>query len=570
MASFVDLAPMAHAVEKKKVGPRPGSDPITGPAFGSWAGRDLQHLNLPGGSMMQFDLSRLTIGDFRMMRDHYQLNASTSVLTFVLHQIDWGIECDDPSIKEDIEKAIRDRWTQLIRAVAQSFWAGYSPTVIEWANDIDGGQFTIDKFKDLPPEECSVNWKEVDGWAPPGVGRIPPKLKVYDGFKQFAYGRLSSEGLGGGWPIPVDNTFWYPLMMENGDYYGRKLLRPAFPAWFFSNLIHLFSNRYYERFGEPTPVGRAPFDETVTIGGTDYGGADAMKTMLNSLRSRGVVVLPSDRDPLTKEFEYSIEYLESQMRGADFERYMSRLDEEMSLAVFTPVLMFRTADVGSYNLGQQHVKVFMWMLNMLAGDLKLYIQKYIVDRLLYWNYQAKPGTAQWVYRKLGKDEEATVGQIVMEVIRSGRAIPNLGELGTAMGMTMEEVTEIQGQPGDDLDPSVTDSDPEEPNKPKKAPTVVASRPRDLTPAQAAIAGAVRRAHQAHRKGSVPEFGYRKQLEAALMKGGADSRSSKRMADAVHARMNDWIANVLPIGLDPAEFHRCLGNAAKDALQDAVA
>ena len=117
----------------------------------------------------------------------------------------------------------------------------------------------IDKFKDLPPEVCSVNWKSVDGWVPPNEPwRVPPKIKIYDGFKQFHYGRTLGESGAGGtgsWPIPVDNTLWYPLMMENGDFYGRKLLRPAFPAWFFSNLMHLFSNRYYERFGEPTPSG---------------------------------------------------------------------------------------------------------------------------------------------------------------------------------------------------------------------------------------------------------------------------------------------------------------------------
>ena len=51
--------------------------------------------------------------------------------------------------------------------------------------------------------------------------------------------------------------------MENGNYYGRKLLNACFTPWYFSTLIHLFANRYYERFGEPIPIGRAPFDEDV-------------------------------------------------------------------------------------------------------------------------------------------------------------------------------------------------------------------------------------------------------------------------------------------------------------------
>jgi hypothetical protein len=51
------------------------------------------------------------------------------------------------------------------------------------------------------------------------------------------------------------------------------------------------------------------------------------------------------------------------MRGADFERYMTRLDEEMSIGLFTPILLLRTADVGSYNLGQGHMQIYLWMLN---------------------------------------------------------------------------------------------------------------------------------------------------------------------------------------------------------------
>ena len=47
--------------------------PKVGEAFGMWAGRDENFLTLPGGGVLQFDLSKLTLADYRAMRQHYQL-----------------------------------------------------------------------------------------------------------------------------------------------------------------------------------------------------------------------------------------------------------------------------------------------------------------------------------------------------------------------------------------------------------------------------------------------------------------------------------------------------------------
>lgn len=59
-------------------------------------------------------------------------------------------------------------------------------------------------------------------------------------------------------PSLLRTVFWYPMLMEHGDHYGRKLFRPGFPGWFFSILVHLFANRYYERFWRADPLSVAP------------------------------------------------------------------------------------------------------------------------------------------------------------------------------------------------------------------------------------------------------------------------------------------------------------------------
>lgn len=430
MASMELFLPNGTIHDFKKATPPP-----LGEKFGVWSGSQtemLSYMTLPGGGMLMFDLSKLTLQDFRQMRDHYQVGISLWILTFMLHQIDWRIECDDKRIGDAVSENFSLVWTPLIRAMSQAFWAGFSPNVLQWENDISGRRVVLDKVKDLIPEMCSVNWKEVDGYSPPNSP--PPKIQLFDGIKQQ----------GSTWPVPADCSLWYPLLMENGNFSGRKLLRPAFPAWFFSQLIHLFANRYFERFGEPLPVGRYPSTwEGKDANNNPVTGRKVMEDIVTGIRNRSVVVVPSDRNPdasaaAGRSYEWDLEYLESQMRGADFERYMTRLDEEISLALFTPVLLYRTADVGSYNLGDAHFRLFMSMLNALAGDIKHYIDKYVLDRMVDFNFGTKAARARWVPRRLGKDTPETLRAALQGVISQGLATLDLDELSVALGIGVHE------------------------------------------------------------------------------------------------------------------------------------
>lgn len=464
---------------------------------------------LPGGGIVQFDLEQLTLADFREMRNHYQLGASLNVLSFVMHQIDWQIESDVQEHRDFIEEEIREHWTKLIFAIAQSFWAGYSPSAVNYENR--DGYVRIRKIKDLVPEECEVKWDEVQGWAP--YGKPKPKIWRYDGFYQNGY------------EIPVANSFWYPLLSENGDLYGRKLLKPAFPAYFFSNLIHLYANRYFERFGEPLPIGRAPFDDEVQTSDGEYiNGKKAMELVVSQIRNRSVTVLPSDRDPDSGQFEYSIEYLESQMRGADFERYMSRLDEEMSLSLFTPVLLFRTADVGSYNLGEAHMRIFQQMINAISGDIQYYIQKYLIDRLMVANFGENAPRVRWTYRRLGTVDMAVYKEILVEMIRQGAAKIDTEEMGELIGVTVEEQEVLTAPPA--------------------TPAAATDDNFTLAAARTTLQEAVGRAAREVAKGNeIVTFGFRNRFMEALAADGCPDKQATDLADRLYGRVNSWLDGV---------------------------
>lgn len=515
--------------------------PVMGEAFGNWAGR-IEMTSLPGLEAIQFDVTRLTIADFRKMGEHYQINSSLLVLSFMLHQLDWHIKCEDKRIEEQVTANMQMIWTRLVRSMCSAFQFGYSPNVLQWEN---GEKFVeLTKVKDLLHEECRVNWKEVDG---PKVGdAVPHKFKVFDGIYQWGYGE-----------IPVENAFWYPLLMQYGDMGGRKLLRTAFQPWFFSSLIHLYQNRYFERFGEPVPIGRAPYDDKITIGGKEYSGADLMTTILGMIRNRSAVVLPNDTTrngtSTTDRYDYSVEYLESQMRGADFERYLTRLDEEMSLALFTPLLLLRTADAGGFNQGVAHTQVYLWMLNAIAEDWKEYIDKYIIRPMATYNFGPKAKLPTIHFRKLGTAQQETIRAIIQALIQKDKIMPDIEELGQHAGLDLREINILSGNdPEDNPDEPEKDERVGRPEKLKPNGEKGVDNPRQTTKQiTQRIAAQVNRAYRENKfgPGFAPTAGFARQLSDSLESiGHADAEGAAMafvadveaaIADAAALGVSDW-------------------------------
>ncbi|AKJ71693.1 hypothetical protein TIN2_3 [Tsukamurella phage TIN2] len=527
------LGPNGQPIESYKKSDKVGK-PVVGDAFADWGGLNRDFMHLPGGGVIGFDTSKLKISDFRRMREHYQIGSSLHVLTFMLHQLDWHIECDDKKVEQWCTYNLELIWTRLIRAMSTAFAFGFSANAVEWENDVNEGKLRLNKIKDLVPEECEVSWKYVDSALKTGTQQVSaPKIPIFDGIQRR----------GTNYKVPVENSLWYPLLMENGNHRGRQLLRTAFQPWFFSTLIHLYQNKYFERFGEPVPIGRAPYNDKVTVGDKSVYGYDLMATILSNIRSRSAVVLPNtrSREGLNDqpEFDYQVEYLESQMRGADFERYLTRLDEEMSLALFTPLLLLRTADGGGFNQGIAHTQVYLWMLNAVAGDMAEYIDKYILRYMAVYNFGANAKLPRIRFRKLGVAQQETMRAVVQAMIGKGTVKPNVQELGQHIGLTLEEIEEVTE---DETDINGLEEDDTEDNGNKDGRVGRDERLKDqdgIKPGSTTKAISSRIGEQitrAFRRGDLTDWnpapGFRRQLVAELQANGhTDARGAASRFDA---------------------------------------
>lgn len=551
------LGPNGRPINEWAAGRPKNPKPVTGDAFADWGGISKNFLNLPGGGVIGFDTSRLTFKDFRRMREHYQIGSSLHVLTFMLHQLDWKLECEDKKVADWCTENLSQIWTRVMRAMSTAFVFGFSANAVEWENDSGSGKLRINKIKDLVPEECEVRWKYVDS-ALKQENTIPPKVPIFDGI-----GRMGTS-----YYVPVENSLWYPLLMENGNYRGRQLLRTAFQPWFFSTLIHLYQNKYFERFGEPVPIGRAPYNDKVTMNDKTVYGYDLMATILSNIRSRSAVILPNSRskEGMTDqpEFDYQVEYLESAMRGADFERYLTRLDEEMSLALFTPLLLLRTADAGGFNQGIAHTQVYQWMLNAVAEDIAEYINNYLLKYMAIYNFGLRAKLPRIKFRKLGVAQQETLRAIVQAMLGKGTIKPDYDELGQHIGLKLEEIEVITdplpgGGAGDEnpvTNPVGSRGDEDNGNTDPRVGRPERTKDEDLKPGSTTkqitgrIADQIRRAwRQGGLDDWLPAPGFRRQLTAELQANGhTDARTAATRFDATvigvvgeAARHGSWLS-----------------------------
>lgn len=383
---------------------------------------------LPTGQVLYKNLDDLTIGDYYYMKDDYQISACLNSITLTLKGIDWSIECKDKKIKDFVTENLKEIWSETIDGLSQAFWAGYSPMVkifkIEGKGEFKG-LYKIKQVKDLPPANCEVLLDDQTGE-----------------FQGFKYNDKEVES---------QYAFWYAFKMQHGNYYGTHLLKSAYVPYFFSQIIHMFANRYFERFGEPIVIGRYPSEEKSIspISGLVEESSATMNTIVSRIRNHSSLVLSSnklkdDDGKISETYEWDVQYLESQMRGADFERYLARLDAEKSKAIFVPQpeLLLSAGKVGSTNLGIEQKETFLMFLNSVAQDAKKFIQKYIVDKMVEYNFGIG-AKADLTFESLGKLSESTLRAIITSEIKAGNSRVDVEDLADKLGIKLFEVGELE-------------------------------------------------------------------------------------------------------------------------------
>lgn len=369
---------------------------------------------------VKYNANSISLETYRKMSKHYQVKAAVKTIGFSLQQIDWFIKADNETVRNVSTIAVEKIWNRLIRAISKSFVYGFSPCVkILTMEKINGKDYIVYKnIKDLKPSDCTV---KVDKWG------------NYDGF-YYRKGEPLLEK-----EVAPEYSFWYTNDMEDGNLYGQSLLEGIYKPWWFSEKLHHFANRYYERFGEPLVTGRYPSGgKAKDTSGTLKGADEAMKVIVEGIKNHSSVTIPSDKDE-KGNFLYDLSYLESQMRGYDFENYFKRLDMEIFRGILIPSLMFGGESGGSYALGSAQMSSFYVNLMGIMDNVVDYVNLYILPQIVELNFE-KNRKAKFTYQPLSADAKKNIQEMIMQIIKAGKAKPDLSQLEERSGFKLSEDT----------------------------------------------------------------------------------------------------------------------------------
>lgn len=369
-----------------------------------------------------YNQDNIALDTYDKIARHYQVKACLNIIRYSLQQIDWHIASDDEEVRKVLTYALEKIWNQLMTISYKSLKYGFSPSVKVFdTEEIDGKTYIIyKKLKDLRVKDCLV---------------VVDDFGNFDGF-WYRRGSMFEK------QISTQYAFWYVHNKENNNHYGNPMIRDVYKSWYYSEKIHSFANRYYERFGEPLVVGRAPGGNARV---KDSSGAvttsqNLMARIIDGIRNHSSVQLPSEKDDQGKDYLYDIKYLESQMRGFDFENYMQRLDMEMVRGLLVPAMMFQDAERGSYALGSAQIEAFYTNLMGMMDNIKEFVEAYLFPQLLAYNFPDKK-TVKLNYEPLSTTSRTFINLMITTMIQTGKVMPDLDQLEERTGFSFKEVVE---------------------------------------------------------------------------------------------------------------------------------
>lgn len=177
--------------------------------------------------------------------------------------------------------------------------------------------------------------------------------------------------------LPVPKMLRYTKNSRFDNPYGKSECSRCYKAWFMKELALKLWGIYLQRFASPFPVAKVP---------KGYGKdkTNDLLQILDSIQQSASAVIPDVAD---------IEFLtekggSSQGRGSQYEAAINKFNSMISRSVLIPDLLGFGQETkgGSYNLGEKHFQVFVFILNFEREQLQDLINDQVIKELVNINF----------------------------------------------------------------------------------------------------------------------------------------------------------------------------------------
>lgn len=367
--------------------------------------------------------SAITLQELEDMSADPQIAAGMALIKMPIAAVDYTIACENPDEKEIpafVNQCIRKIWQPFIRNALTALDFGFSAQEKRWKQDSDG-RWVWRTFLSLHPKDVELLRKGND----------------FFGFRQRS--RSGQE------PVPAEKSFLFVNDMKFGNLYGTPRTWGAYNPWWLYKHLRRFAAVYFEKTASPLLEGRAPAQALVYKADGTTDQIDGMAKLYNEVLAKlgadtNKYVLDSTRNE-QGQFLWDVILKElSPGHGLSYIRFMSYLDVMKTRGMFVPDLtMFQLSDVGSRAMSQSHGEIYWALQAGLLGDLKGYIDLYLIDQLVRYNFGEDAPACFWEYQPLSPDTIEWLKRLVDRMVQSSVVLPDLQELESRLGIRLTQV-----------------------------------------------------------------------------------------------------------------------------------
>lgn len=321
------------------------------------------------------------------MRQDPDVALGFGLLRAPIINMNWTVESDDPKIKALIDCQMKQHYRQLATGATLALGFGWQALEKVWkVEDTElestDAQGTTSKLT-LPNAFVYKRFKALDQRS---IGILIDKAEDDWGGIEQVTNRFGSSK-----PIQIgrDRSILWSFRREEvwGNLRGFPLLWQAYEPWWFKAATNLFTNRFFERKGDPPWKARSG-GEVKGSDGTSMDGGTYMQQQMLGLRSSGIINLPSMKDK-DGNFIFDVDTFKLENRGDMFQNRLAWLSTQILRALWITDRAGTAGGGGGIGTGEseEHKDSMLMMFETILNEwVDCVLNPQVIEPLVLFNF----------------------------------------------------------------------------------------------------------------------------------------------------------------------------------------
>lgn len=443
---FSDADSVVAEIEEEKVGSA-AMRRKTNYAGALWAQTGKFMSNVADGA---YNPDRISYSTYERMGKDAQIALSLALIKKPIEHVNFSIECSSEKIKALVQWTMDKIYSRFVRDLLMSIDMGHSCLEKNWKKIpyLKLVKDTPDKHK---AKKSDIVYEDAALLLWPTAIHPRAYTLLLDEFGDLNGINVQKDYSSQPTPVKRAKLIFYTNDMQYGNWFGNSRLKPAYPWWYWSQIVLQFMIRYLERKASPPIIVRAPIGFTVDSEGKQVNNFVLGLKIGNGLVSNSVGVLPSVYNKDGKP-NWDIQYLMDDQRVFMFIEVLQFCNTMMSRAMLVPdTVATQSGKGGSFSQTDAHADVHLMNEESLLREVEDVINNQLVPWIIKYNF-----TPEERVKCMVKLEKLTLTrkQLLKEVFNKMMGILNQFARDGAMPLVLPDLGAIASA----LEIPVTNSD----------------------------------------------------------------------------------------------------------------